>query len=111
MLANFFQNLHESGVDYLLISGQATVLYGAATSSEDIDLWIDPTPENRERFLSSLRACGATYYKLTPRFTVENLLRGHGFHFVLPLSRDDESFLDVMDVPQYIYSAGIARAL
>jgi hypothetical protein len=43
MIANFFQSLERHGVEYLLISGQATVLYGAATFSEDIDLWISPT--------------------------------------------------------------------
>jgi hypothetical protein len=50
MIANFFQSLGSHGVEYLLISGQATVLYGAATFSEDIDLWINPTPENCDRF-------------------------------------------------------------
>ena len=99
MIANFFQSLNEGAVDYLLISGQATVLYGAATFSEDIDLWVNPAPENRERFLAALRTCRATYYKLTPPFTMENLLRGHGFHFVLPGSADDEAYLDVMGVP------------
>jgi hypothetical protein len=27
----------------LLISGPASILYGAATFSEDVDIWIDPT--------------------------------------------------------------------
>ena len=44
MSANSFQNLSTHGVASLLISGQAAVLYGAATFSEDIDLWIEPTP-------------------------------------------------------------------
>ena len=30
MIKSFFQSLTERNVDYLLISGQATVLYGAA---------------------------------------------------------------------------------
>ena len=59
MIANFFQSLNEGAVDYLHISGQATVLYGAATFSEDIDLWIEPAPENCERFLAALRSSGA----------------------------------------------------
>jgi hypothetical protein len=104
MIASFFQNLDRRAVDYLLISGQATVLYGAATFSEDIDLWIDPTPENRERFIAALRDCRARYYKLTPPFTAENLHRGHGFHFLLGRSGDDEVFLDVMAVPPRVGS-------
>jgi hypothetical protein len=84
MIANFFQSLSQHGVEYMLISGQATVLYGAATFSEDIDLWLHPTEDNCSRFLAALRDRGARNYKLTPPLTVEHLVRGHGFHFVLP---------------------------
>ena len=110
MIANFFQNLNDGGVDYLLISGQATVLYGAATFSEDIDLWIHPTPEHCERFLRALRACGARYSKLTPPFILEHLLRGHGFHFVLPMSPEDDAYLDVMGAPPRVSSFLTAKA-
>jgi hypothetical protein len=99
MIANFFQSLDRHGVEYLLISGQATVLYGAATFSEDIDLWLNSTEENRDRFLLALRDCRARYYKLTPPLTIENLQRGHGFHFILPGGGEDEIFLDVMGNP------------
>jgi len=64
MIANFFQNLEHHGVEYLLISGQATVLYGAATFSEDIDLWVNPTETNRSRFLSALRDSEARYGRI-----------------------------------------------
>lgn len=84
MIANFFQSLKNHQAQYLLISGQAAVLYGAATFSEDVDLWINPDAENRRKFLAGLRDCHARYYKLTPPFTVENLQLGHGFHFLLP---------------------------
>lgn len=99
MIANFFQNLDRHGVEYLLISGQATVLYGAATFSEDIDLWINPTETNRASFLAALQEAQARYYKLTPPFTVEHLKQGHGFHFTLPSGYADEIFLDVMGNP------------
>ena len=61
MIANFFQSLNRNGVEYLLISGQATVLYGAATFSEDIDLWVNPTAENSDRFIATLRQNQAHY--------------------------------------------------
>jgi hypothetical protein len=97
MIANFFQSLDREGVAYLLISGQATVLYGAAAFSEDIDLWIDPTQENAAAFLRALSTQGARYYKLTPPMDAEFLLRGHGFHFLVP--DDPEFYLDVMGRP------------
>jgi hypothetical protein len=104
MIANFFQSLDRHGVEHLLISGQATVLYGAATFSEDIDLWVNPTGKNRDCFLAALHDCQARFYKLTPPFTVENLQRGHGFHFLLPGGAADEIFLDVMGNPPRVGS-------
>src|SRR5271154_1531126 len=104
MIANFFQSLDRNGVEYLLISGQATVLYGAATFSEDIDLWINPTEKNRDRFLLALRDGQARYYKLTPPLTVENLQRGHGFHFILAGGEAGEIYLDVMGKPPRVGS-------
>ena len=99
MIANFFRTLTEHGVESLLISGQASVLYGAATFSEDVDLWINPTTANCERFLSAMRACSAQFYKLTPPVTVAHLRRGHGFHFLLPAADEPEIFLDMLGAP------------
>ncbi len=99
MIKNFFQSLEAGGTEYLLISGQATVLYGAATFSEDIDLWVNPTENNADRFLAAMRSCGARYYKLTPPWGVEWLAKGHGFHFMLPESGGPDVYLDVMGAP------------
>jgi hypothetical protein len=108
MIANFFQSLNTGRVEYLLISGQATVLYGAATFSEDIDLWINPTVENCARFQASLRDCGTRYYKLTPPLTPANLLRGHGFHFISGTA-GEAVFLDVMGNPPRAGTFSAAR--
>lgn len=97
MIESFFRSLEEQRVAYLLISGQATVLYGAAVFSEDIDLWIRPTAENADALLAALRSVGATYYKLTPPLEPGFLLRGHGFHFRVP--DEPEFFLDIMGQP------------
>ncbi|MEO7724572.1 MAG: hypothetical protein ABIU29_07780 [Chthoniobacterales bacterium] len=98
MIASFFRNLERRGVASLLISGQASVLYGAATFSEDIDLWIEPSAENLARFRSALVEEGARYYKLTPPLELPYLQSGHGFHFVLG-SAEEMVFLDVMGRP------------
>lgn len=107
MIASFFQRLEQTATEYLLISGQATILYGAATFSEDIDLWIAPSEVNLSRFTEALRASGARFYKLTPPLTVENLARGYGFHFVVPDAPTD-AFLDVMGRPPRVGSFGSA---
>ena len=96
MIASFFQSLEDRGVQFLLISGQAAVLYGAAEFSEDIDLWVLPTEANLAAFRHALTDVAASYYKLTPPFTAANALAGHGFHFTLGAG---EVFLDVMGQP------------
>jgi hypothetical protein len=112
MIANFFQSLDRNRVEYLLISGQATVLYGAATFSEDIDLWVKPTKANRDQFVVALCECQAYYYKLTPPLTVEHLHEGHGFHFLLPAgnTKTNEIYLDVMGNPPRVDSFEEASA-
>jgi hypothetical protein len=100
MIASFFQRLDEHAVDWLLVSGQASILYGAATFSEDIDLWVEPSDANVKRCKEALRAVGARYYKLTPPFTGEFADRHHGFHFLLPdTPQVPATFLDIMGRP------------
>ena len=113
MIASFFQSLDREGVAYLLISGQATVLYGAAAFSEDVDLWIEPSQENADSLLRALKIQGARYYKLTPPVAPEFLLRGHGFHFCVP--DDPDFYLDVMGrpprVPAFAEAVAAARTM
>ncbi|HKY39854.1 MAG TPA: hypothetical protein VJN18_28150 [Polyangiaceae bacterium] len=113
MIGSFFQQLERSGVRYLLISGQATILYGAATFSEDVDIWLEPTDDNIGRLVLSLRQKQARYYKLTPVLERESLLRGHGFHFVVPAAAGAlDLYLDVMGQPPRVgsFSEAILRA-
>lgn len=99
MTRNFFRQLKADKVRYLLISGQATVLYGAATFSEDLDIWLFPQNANLQRFIKALRTLRARYYKLTPPLTPTYFRKGHGFHFTLPAEDGSDWYLDVMGVP------------
>src|SRR5438093_4456409 len=99
-MRNFFHALDRRRVRYLLISGQATVLYGASTFSEDVDLWVEPQTQNWRRLLTALADCDARVYKLTPPLTTKLARRGHGFHFTLPDAAQPRliNFVDVMGV-------------
>jgi hypothetical protein len=103
MTRKLFRSFERFGVEYLLISGQASVLYGAALFSEDIDLWIRPAARNVRRLLQALAACRARVYKLTPPLTLRHLLRGHGFHFLIP-ERPDPIYVDVLGRPPRVGS-------
>lgn len=97
-MRRLFRSFDRFGVDYLLISGQASILYGAATFSEDVDIWLRPSPSNVRRLLRALASQRARIYKLTPPLTLRNLRLGHGFHFTVPRG-EDTLFLDVMAAP------------
>jgi len=100
MMKNFFRALEACGARHMLISGQATVLYGASTFSEDVDLWVDPQPSNWRKVLNALRESKALVYKLTPSLEPGHVACGHGFHFTL--ANEDSShgvdYLDIMGV-------------
>lgn len=100
MIKKFFLGLNSSRVSYLLISGQATILYGAATFSEDIDLWVEPGIDNWNKFLKLLNDTGARAYKLTPPISMEFIQKGHGFHFQFgpKKQRPPSWFLDVLGI-------------
>ncbi len=99
MTKSFFLTLNRANVKYMLISGQATVLYGAATFSEDIDLWVLPETGNWQKFIRGLQKSGAKIYKVTPPLKSEFIQKGHGFHFEFSaINKEPGWFLDVMGV-------------
>lgn len=110
-MRSLFRSFDRRGLDYLLISGQASVLYGAATFSEDLDIWVRPTRSNLHRLLVALADRDARVHKLTPPLTLRYAEAGHGFHFVVP-SRPLPVYLDVMARPPRVrsYEASASRA-
>jgi hypothetical protein len=107
-MRSFFQNLEREAVRYILISGQASILYGAAMFSEDVDLWIEPTEENIRRFARALHRSRAVAHKLTPPLEEKIFRRGHGFHFRVPSRSAPEWYLDVMGKPPRVPGFSVA---
>ena len=54
-LTEIIQALNDRNVDYVLFGGQAVNLQGIPRFTEDIALFISPTPENVERLRQALR--------------------------------------------------------
>lgn len=64
-LLNFWKHLNECHVNYIMVGGVATNLNGYQRTTEDIDVWIDDTAENRENLRKAFRASGmGDYYML-----------------------------------------------
>jgi hypothetical protein len=110
-MRKLFRCFERLRVEYLLISGQATVLYGAATFSEDVDLWIRPTARNASATLQALATIRARVHRLTPPMNVRNMKAGHGFHFIVP-ERPLDGYLDIMACPPRVssFAAALRRA-
>jgi len=52
------QLLNENGVEYLVVGGYATILYGHVRATGDIDLWVKATPSNGQSIVSALHGFG-----------------------------------------------------
>jgi hypothetical protein len=107
-MRRLFSSFERAGLEYLLISGQASVLYGAAMFSEDVDLWIRATPANARKLLLALADQRARVHRLTPALTLRNMRAGHGFHFVVA-GRPLDAYLDIMAKPPRVGSFGSAK--
>lgn len=53
-LQDVFRSFQSHDVRYVIIGGIAAVLYGVPRATFDLDILIDPTPENAERLLKAL---------------------------------------------------------
>lgn len=53
-----FECLNRNKVEYLLIGGMLSIVYGVPRMTKDIDLFVKAEPQNAERLLSALKELG-----------------------------------------------------
>ena len=98
-------SMREQGVRYLLMGGQACIVYGAAEFSRDTDIAILAEPDNLRRLQSALATLDARVIAIPP-FEPQYLARGHAVHFECgPRSAATGMRIDVMasmrNVPEF----------
>jgi len=54
--------LNRRQVEYLIVGGRAVNAYSDVRGTKDLDIWVNPTPENAKRVYAALQEFGA------PRF-------------------------------------------
>lgn len=64
-LADVFRSFREREVRYVVIGGIAAVLHGVPRATFDLDILIDPTPDNARRLLEALAGAGLGTASLT----------------------------------------------
>lgn len=54
----FFKSLNAHGVEFLIVGGVAYNFYAPPRATKDIDIWVEPSVANLQRFLDALTAFG-----------------------------------------------------
>jgi hypothetical protein len=57
-IIDLFKALHDNSVKYILVGGFAVVLNGGSRFTEDVDIWIENTLENRRNLNKALTQIG-----------------------------------------------------
>jgi hypothetical protein len=84
-------------VRFLLMGGQACVLYGGSEFSRDTDLVILPDQTNLDALHDALKILQAEEIAV-PHLTVENLKKGHAVHFRCKHPEAMDMRVDIMSV-------------
>ena len=67
-LAELVQTFSKHEVDYLVVGGHAVGFHAVPRATKDLDLWINPDSDNRQRVAMALEEYGA------PKEIIDNLL-------------------------------------
>ena len=61
---DLFAALNDAGARYLLVGGYALAVHAVPRFTKDLDVWIEPTPENAALVITALRSFGAAMESL-----------------------------------------------
>lgn len=59
-------NLNEKKVKYLVVGGYAVIKYTEPRYTKDLDIWVNPDPDNSKAVFDALREFGAPLRNMTP---------------------------------------------
>lgn len=72
---DLFRTFNEENVEFLVVGAHAVMFYTEPRYTKDLDLWINPTPENSVRVFAALRRFGAPLSGISPEdFTNPDLV-------------------------------------
>ena len=69
--AEMLSALSEAGAEFLIVGAHALAAHGIPRATGDLDIWVNPTPENAPRVLAALGAFAAPLTDLT----IDDLLK------------------------------------
>src|SRR5438067_4207121 len=69
-LVKFVKSLNENKVRYIMVGGVAMNLHGFVRGTEDMDLWMDDTLENRRALRAAFRDYGMDDFEMMERLQI-----------------------------------------
>jgi hypothetical protein len=69
---DFIAALNDSGVEYLLVGGYAVIIHGYRRTTGDMDIWINPTPQNYKLLVKACNAFGLPILDMTQENFLHN---------------------------------------
>jgi hypothetical protein len=69
-LLKFWRSLNQNGVLYIMVGGVATIFHGYSRMTEDIDIWIKDTVENRRSLRTAFREYGMGDFFMIERLQI-----------------------------------------
>jgi predicted nucleotidyltransferase len=69
-ILNFWTALNNNGVRYLMVGGVASILHGHSRLTEDMDVWIEDTIENRKALRAAFKECGMGDFFMMERLQI-----------------------------------------
>lgn len=104
-LLRFWKICNHENLKYIMIGGVATNLHGFNRSTEDIDIWIEDTDDNRSKLRKAFKAYGwaempsLTTMQFVPGWTYFHLNNGIRLDIMTAVKGLEEySFDDCLDV-------------
>jgi hypothetical protein len=62
---DLLQAFADHRVRYLIVGGQAVIFHGQPRFTKDLDVWVEPTPENARQLAAALRQFGIPLIEVT----------------------------------------------
>ena len=72
---DFIRELNEAEVKYVLVGGYSVILHGYSRTTGDLDVWVEPTPENYMRLVDAFIHFGLLLFDMTQ----EKFLRSENY--------------------------------
>ena len=61
----FVELLQKNNAEYLIVGGYAVGVHGHPRFTGDLDIWLNPSPENAKKILATVNEFGFSSFKLT----------------------------------------------